>query len=169
MIRQMQESYSLSDDVYRDEIMLTIVVVGGSGDLAKKKIFPALFALYYQGLLPAHIQIVGYARSKASDDEFRQKIYGTLGCRIDAGSVLERKRVLAGSSFVFLFCMPKCSARIRIQTLLYAKMHTVVFPKEGQMRLAGQASRSNKSEIFWTSDRRNNVFSDLEGYLRKLA
>ena len=31
---------------------LTVVVVGASGDLAKKKIFPALFALYYEGLLP---------------------------------------------------------------------------------------------------------------------
>lgn len=31
---------------------LSVVVVGASGDLAKKKIFPALFALYYEGLLP---------------------------------------------------------------------------------------------------------------------
>jgi glucose-6-phosphate 1-dehydrogenase len=29
-----------------------VVVLGASGDLAKKKIFPALFALYYEGLLP---------------------------------------------------------------------------------------------------------------------
>ena len=27
-------------------------VVGASGDLAKKKIFPALFALFYEGSLP---------------------------------------------------------------------------------------------------------------------
>ena len=27
-------------------------VVGASGDLAKKKIYPALFALYYEGMLP---------------------------------------------------------------------------------------------------------------------
>lgn len=31
---------------------LSIVVVGASGDLAKKKIFPALFALYYENCLP---------------------------------------------------------------------------------------------------------------------
>ena len=31
---------------------LSVVVVGASGDLAKKKIFPAMFALYYEGLLP---------------------------------------------------------------------------------------------------------------------
>jgi glucose-6-phosphate 1-dehydrogenase len=28
------------------------VVVGASGDLARKKIFPALFALYHEGMLP---------------------------------------------------------------------------------------------------------------------
>lgn len=31
---------------------VSITVVGASGDLAKKKIFPALFALFYEGCLP---------------------------------------------------------------------------------------------------------------------
>lgn len=85
MIRQMQESYDLGQDsCYKDEVMLSVVVVGASGDLARKKIFPALFALYYQGLLPQHLQVVGYARSSISNDDFREKIYSTLGCRIDA-------------------------------------------------------------------------------------
>lgn len=34
------------------EATVTITVVGASGHLAKKKIFPALFALYYEGCLP---------------------------------------------------------------------------------------------------------------------
>lgn len=34
------------------ESKLSITVVGASGDLAKKKIFPALFALYYEDCLP---------------------------------------------------------------------------------------------------------------------
>lgn len=34
------------------ECTVSITVVGASGDLAKKKIFPALFALYYEGCLP---------------------------------------------------------------------------------------------------------------------
>lgn len=34
------------------ESTLSITVVGASGDLAKKKIFPALFALYYEDCLP---------------------------------------------------------------------------------------------------------------------
>ncbi|KAL6006411.1 G6pd3p [Asimina triloba] len=35
-----------------DESSFSITVVGASGDLAKKKIFPALFALYYEDCLP---------------------------------------------------------------------------------------------------------------------
>jgi hypothetical protein len=85
MIQDMCSSYNLQGEAYQDKVMLTIVVVGASGDLAKKKIFPALFALYYQGLLPDHVQIVGYARSKATVEEFREKIMGTLACRIDRG------------------------------------------------------------------------------------
>lgn len=34
------------------ESSISITVVGASGDLAKKKIFPALFALYYEDCLP---------------------------------------------------------------------------------------------------------------------
>jgi len=63
---------------------LSIVIVGASGDLAKKKIFPAIFALYYEGLLPPDFQVFGYARSKMSDAEFRSLISSTLTCRIDA-------------------------------------------------------------------------------------
>lgn len=40
-----------------------IVVLGASGDLAKKKTFPAIFALFQQGLLPKDVKIVGYART----------------------------------------------------------------------------------------------------------
>lgn len=36
----------------KDKSTVSITVVGASGDLAKKKIFPALFALYYESCLP---------------------------------------------------------------------------------------------------------------------
>jgi glucose-6-phosphate 1-dehydrogenase len=52
--------------------VLSIVVVGASGDLAKKKTFPSLFALHCLGLLPADTTIYGFARSKMTDEEFRK-------------------------------------------------------------------------------------------------
>ena len=62
------------------------MVVGASGDLAKKKIFPALFALHYQDMLPTNFTVFGYARSKMNDTEFRDMIAGMLTCRVDGAT-----------------------------------------------------------------------------------
>eukprot|EP00475_Leptophrys_vorax_P007655 TRINITY_DN1484_c0_g1_i1.p1 TRINITY_DN1484_c0_g1~~TRINITY_DN1484_c0_g1_i1.p1 ORF type:complete len:620 (-),score=175.14 TRINITY_DN1484_c0_g1_i1:51-1826(-) len=58
---------------------LSIIVVGASGDLAKKKTYPALLALFRNDLLPKHAKIVGFARSEMKDDEFVDKILSKLG------------------------------------------------------------------------------------------
>ncbi|KIO25023.1 hypothetical protein M407DRAFT_244236 [Tulasnella calospora MUT 4182] len=50
-----------------------IVVLGASGDLAKKKTFPALFGLYREGFLPNDLHIVGYARTKMDKEEFHKR------------------------------------------------------------------------------------------------
>ncbi|KAK4753643.1 hypothetical protein SAY87_001747 [Trapa incisa] len=70
-------------DFNQNESTVTITVVGASGDLAKKKIFPALFALYYEDCLPEHFTVFGYARTKMADAELRTMISKTLTCRID--------------------------------------------------------------------------------------
>ncbi|XP_045792692.1 glucose-6-phosphate 1-dehydrogenase 5, cytoplasmic-like [Trifolium pratense] len=58
---------------------LSIVVLGASGDLAKKKTFPALFNLYKQGfLLENEVCIFGYARTKITDEELRNRLHGYL-------------------------------------------------------------------------------------------
>jgi glucose-6-phosphate 1-dehydrogenase len=49
--QQVEESFSFSDSESTGP-NLSITVVGASGDLAKKKIFPALFALFYEDWLP---------------------------------------------------------------------------------------------------------------------
>eukprot|EP00455_Lapot_gusevi_P031099 TRINITY_DN3359_c0_g1_i2.p1 TRINITY_DN3359_c0_g1~~TRINITY_DN3359_c0_g1_i2.p1 ORF type:complete len:545 (-),score=173.34 TRINITY_DN3359_c0_g1_i2:97-1731(-) len=56
------------------EKSFSLVVLGASGDLAKKKTYPALYALYRQGLLPPTVNIVGYARSAMSDLDFRNHL-----------------------------------------------------------------------------------------------
>ena len=55
-----------------------IVVVGASGDLAKKKTYPALFKLFLNGLLPPAFKVWGYARSASDDAAFREKMRGWL-------------------------------------------------------------------------------------------
>jgi glucose-6-phosphate 1-dehydrogenase len=48
-----------------------LVIFGASGDLAKLKLIPAIYELALEGLLPENFSLVGYARTKMTDDEFR--------------------------------------------------------------------------------------------------
>ncbi|CEP62619.1 glucose-6-phosphate dehydrogenase LALA0_S05e09670g [Lachancea lanzarotensis] len=52
----------------------SIAIFGASGDLSKKKTFPALFGLFREGYLDASCKIIGFARSKLSDEDLRGKI-----------------------------------------------------------------------------------------------
>ena len=63
---------------------LSICVFGASGDLAKKKVLPAIFSLYYDRHLPENFRVFGYARSKMTNEEFKNKIRESLPCRISA-------------------------------------------------------------------------------------
>ena len=73
----------LKADLTAREGFLSITVIGASGDLAKKKIYPALFALYYEGHIKEDFVIFGYARSRKTREEFHDDICSNLNCRID--------------------------------------------------------------------------------------
>ena len=49
-----------------------IVVVGASGDLAARKLLPALYNLEAEHLLPERGAVIGYATERWSADEFRE-------------------------------------------------------------------------------------------------
>ena len=51
-----------------------MVIFGASGDLTKRKIFPALYALACRRLLPERFAVIGAARSNWSDDQFRDRM-----------------------------------------------------------------------------------------------
>ncbi|WJZ99741.1 hypothetical protein VitviT2T_018159 [Vitis vinifera] len=80
---QVKEESSFSSKSEKAESTLSIVVVGASGELARKKIFPSLFALFYEDCLPKNFTIFGYARSTMTDEELRNMISRGLTCRID--------------------------------------------------------------------------------------
>lgn len=50
------------------------VAFGGTGDLAHKKLLPALYHLYRGGLLPRNFAVVAYAGGEMSDEEYRESI-----------------------------------------------------------------------------------------------
>src|SRR5436189_5001092 len=49
-----------------------IVIFGASGDLAKRKLIPAIYELAKENLLDEKSYIVGYSRSEMSDEQFRK-------------------------------------------------------------------------------------------------
>ena len=49
-----------------------LVIFGATGDLARRKLLPALYNLAHEGALPERFGLVGNARSEMSDEEFRQ-------------------------------------------------------------------------------------------------
>jgi glucose-6-phosphate 1-dehydrogenase len=77
---------NLIDQMANAELPLTIAVIGASGDLARKKIFPALFALHCQRFLPEQFHVFGFARSPMSDESFREHIKEHLTCRYAPGA-----------------------------------------------------------------------------------
>src|SRR5579875_2769231 len=48
----------------------TLVLFGASGDLARRKIAPALYNLALDGFLPERVSVAGIARRPMSDDDF---------------------------------------------------------------------------------------------------
>ncbi|KAF9939779.1 Glucose-6-phosphate 1-dehydrogenase [Modicella reniformis] len=54
--------------------VFTIIVLGASGDLAKKKTFPALFGLFLHGHISPKTRIIGYARTKMDRPDFLKRI-----------------------------------------------------------------------------------------------
>jgi glucose-6-phosphate 1-dehydrogenase len=52
----------------------TMVIFGASGDLTKRKLFPALYSLALRQLLPEKFGIVGVARTEETDEMFRERM-----------------------------------------------------------------------------------------------
>jgi glucose-6-phosphate 1-dehydrogenase len=50
---------------------MTIVIFGGAGDLAHRKLLPALYNLHLDGLLPKRFAVLGVGRKKLADEDYR--------------------------------------------------------------------------------------------------
>jgi glucose-6-phosphate 1-dehydrogenase len=71
-----------------------LVIFGASGDLTKRKLFPALYSLAYRRLLPDNFAVVGVSRSEETDEEFKERMkeavqeFGRDAFRDDAWELL---------------------------------------------------------------------------------
>src|SRR6202795_2532824 len=52
----------------------SVIIFGATGDLAHRKLVPALYNLAADGELPPAVTVVGFARREKSDDEFRKEM-----------------------------------------------------------------------------------------------
>ena len=50
-----------------------IIIIGATGDLARRKLLPALYNLHLERLLPERGRIIGFARTSIDDNEFRRR------------------------------------------------------------------------------------------------
>ena len=64
-----------------------IVIFGATGDLARRMLFPSLYFLDADGLLPADLQIIGAARSPLRDSDFRAEVEKAVRDRNDGSAV----------------------------------------------------------------------------------
>ncbi len=60
-----------------------VVLFGATGDLARKKLFPALYQMVVDGSLAAEVPVVGVSSSAWTDDELRERIRTAVGERVD--------------------------------------------------------------------------------------
>ena len=57
---------------------VSIVIFGGAGDLALRKLLPALYNLHVDGLLPPRLAIVGVGRKTLGDEAYREIAKGGI-------------------------------------------------------------------------------------------
>ncbi len=82
----------------------TLVIFGGTGDLAQRKLLPAIYNLAHEGALPERFTLIGTSRGDMTDEEFRAMARESISefSRRDAdeqvlSKLVEQMRYVAGS------------------------------------------------------------------------
>src|SRR5437763_15022838 len=82
----------------------TLIIFGATGDLAQRKLLPAVYNLAHEGALPERFNMIGIARTEQPDDDYRdfareaiQKYSRRQPDETVLSSLLERVRYVPGS------------------------------------------------------------------------
>lgn len=80
---------------------LAIILIGASGDLAKKKTFPSLYQLYIRDFLQNDVVIYGYGRSMLTQEELHIKIlpYLSHGTKVQKKTFLSKCYYQVGQNY----------------------------------------------------------------------
>src|SRR5688572_32987471 len=88
-----------------------LVIFGGSGDLALRKLLPALFHRYHDGQIVDGTRIVGIARDARSDEDYREQVRAALA----ASAEKEAGGSAALAGFLQLLQIGRASCRERVE------------------------------------------------------
>jgi glucose-6-phosphate 1-dehydrogenase len=80
----------------------TLLMLGATGDLARRMLLPSLYGLDSDGLLPADLRIIGTARTELGDEAFRERADAALKEHLPQGFYSEgiAKRFLGRLHYV---------------------------------------------------------------------
>jgi glucose-6-phosphate 1-dehydrogenase len=80
----------------------TIVIFGASGDLARRKLIPALYELAAHKSLARRFAIIGFARTKLTDEAFRNNVSDAVRKHSASGPVDEEELRSFAKSFAYV-------------------------------------------------------------------
>ena len=99
----------------------TLVIFGATGDLAHRKLLPALYNLAHEGALPERFNLIGVSRREQTDDEFR-----------DGRARVDRASSRAASPT--RRCSTGCSSGMRYARLLVRRPRGLRQARQGDRR-----------------------------------
>ena len=77
-IRKRSKAEEQSVETVRAKDPLILVIFGASGDLARRKLLPALFHLHAAGFMPERFAVIGFSRTPMSDQAYRDSMATSL-------------------------------------------------------------------------------------------
>ena len=108
---------------------LTFVLFGATGDLAKRKLFPALYNLFLDGKMPNSFSVVGLGRRDWSNEFFQSKVEESL-------RDYSRRDIQADGLQDFLNKFQYCVLDVADQES-YQRLHKIIEDRENKLDLPG--------------------------------
>jgi glucose-6-phosphate 1-dehydrogenase len=77
--REVPDTNPLADGLERLPVPPTnLVIFGGTGDLARRKLLPAIYNLAHEGALPERFNLVGISRGELTNEEYRDEVANAI-------------------------------------------------------------------------------------------
>ncbi len=120
-----------------------LVIIGGTGDLARRKLLPALFHRFQDGGLPARARVIACARDDLSSDDYRARVAPAMDGNDEAArdrflGLVEYQRLDVQDAAGWQRLRARLEERGQSIRVFYLAIHPSLFaPACEQLRAAG--------------------------------